>query len=211
MRAPQFADGPESRPPERCGGSSLPLSAGDRLGAYEIVAPLGAGGMGEVYRARDTKLGPRGRDQGAPRRVGAATASASARFEREARSCWPRSTIPTSARFTGSMRPAASSFLVLELVRGRDLSEHVKRGRWRPARRSRSPRQIADWLSKKRTSKGIVHRDLKPANVKLTRRRQGQGPRLRPRESACDRLPAAGSFESGHVADDDATPRRWPG
>ena len=87
--------------------NGMALSAGTRLGPYEIVGLLGAGGMGEVYRARDTKLD---RDVAIKVLLAAVANDAErlARFSREAQ-CSPRSTIRTSRRFTGSRKPEVSA------------------------------------------------------------------------------------------------------
>ena len=78
----------------------MPLSAGTRLGPYEILAPIGAGGMGEVYRARDTKLECDVAIKVLPAVL--AQARSVSRVLRAKPRCWPRSIIPTSRRFTGS-------------------------------------------------------------------------------------------------------------
>src|SRR2546422_5174861 len=105
----------------------MPLSAGTRLGPYEILAPIGAGGMGEVYRARDTQLG---RDV-AIKIVGEALAADPehmARFEREAR-LLASVDHPNVAAIHGIEERHGHRFLVLELVEGRTLDEILAAGR----------------------------------------------------------------------------------
>ena len=134
----------------------MPLSAGDKLGPYEIVAPLGAGGMGEVYRARDTKLN---RDVAIKVLPAALSADAQymARFEREAQMLAALNH-PNIATVYGIEQGA----LVMELVEGADLKGPL------PLDEALAiARQIAAGLEAAH-EKGIIHRDLKPANIKLT-------------------------------------------
>src|SRR5215470_12333900 len=148
----------------------MALSPGTKLGHYEILAPLGAGGMGEVYRARDPHLG---RDvaikilpaifSGDPGRL--------ARFEREAR-VLASLTHPNIAAIYALEPTDTSRALVLELVDGPTLAEHITGLR---AKGSGLPvtkvlplaRQIAEALEAAH-EQGVVHRDLKPANIKIT-------------------------------------------
>jgi Tol biopolymer transport system component len=149
------------------------LASGVRLGSYEIVAPLGQGGMGEVYRARDMKLG---REVAIKVLSSAFTSDPQrlARFEREARvlaalnhphigAIYGVEEAPLSAGAAPTVVPA----LVLELVEGPTLADRLMPGRL-PVREALTiARQIADALAGAH-EKGIVHRDLKPANVKIT-------------------------------------------
>src|SRR5436309_5535406 len=143
----------------------MPIPAGTRVGAYEIVSPLGRGGMGEVYRARDAKLG---RDV-AIKVLPAAWLTdpdRRARFEREARLL---ATVnhPHIGGIYGFEDAASGPALVLELVDGDTLSERLRTGAL-PLRAALTYAvQIADALSAAH-ARGIVHRDLKPSNIKIT-------------------------------------------
>jgi len=149
----------------------LPLSSGDRLGPYEIVAPLGAGGMGEVYRAKDTKLGREVAIKVLPAEV-ARDAERLARFKREAQLLASLNHPNIGAIYgleeaPGTSAGQAVTFLVLELVEGEDLAERLTRGAVPIDETLVIAKQIAEALEEAH-DKGIVHRDLKPANVKLT-------------------------------------------
>ncbi len=134
----------------------MPLSAGTRLGPYEIVAPIGAGGMGEVYRARDTRLG---RDVA----LKVSAAQFTERFEREAR------TIATlNHPNICTLYDVGPNYLVMELIDGATLAERIKDGPVPLSDALAIAQQIAAALDAAH-EKGIVHRDLKPANIKVTR------------------------------------------
>src|SRR6478736_6625254 len=138
----------------------MPLAAGGRLGPYEIVAAIGAGGMGEVYRARDTTLHREVAIKVLPD-LFARDPERLARFAREAQ-VLASLNHPNIAHVYG----IESGALVMELVDGEDLSVAIARGPM-PIRDALSiAKQIADALEAAH-EQGIVHRDLKPANVKV--------------------------------------------
>ena len=143
----------------------MALSAGTRLGPYEILAPLGAGGMGEVYRARDTKLGREVALKVLPQDL-TRDEGRLARFDREAH-LLASLNHPHIAAIYGLEEADGKPFLVLELVEGEDLAERLKRGAIPVDEAIEIAEQIAEALEEAH-NKGIVHRDLKPANVKLT-------------------------------------------
>ena len=138
---------------------------GRTLAHYEITALIGRGGMGEVYRARDTKLGrevaikilPR-EMSGDPERI--------ARFQREARTL-ASLTHPNIATIHGFEDTTEARFLVMELIEGEDLSERLRPGPLGVEEAVDIARQIALGLEAAH-EQGVVHRDLKPANVKIT-------------------------------------------
>lgn len=143
----------------------MPLVSGTKLGPYEIVAPLGAGGMGEVYRARDTKLG---RDIALKLLPALFTADADrvARFEREAR-LLASLNHPHIGAIYGFEDAGTVPALVLELVEGDTLHDRVRRGPLPVLEALAVAQQIADALDAAHKA-GIVHRDLKPSNIKIT-------------------------------------------
>jgi len=143
----------------------MSISPGTRLGSYEIVAALGAGGMGEVYRARDTKLD---RDVAIKilSQAFASDVERLARFEREAKMLAALNH-PHIAQIYGLETVGAGGpALILELVDGVDLSQRIARGPIPLDEALPIARQIADALETAHEH-GIVHRDLKPANVKI--------------------------------------------
>src|SRR5262252_8727080 len=135
------------------------LTPGTRLGAYEVLAPIGAGGMGEVYRARDTKLDREVAIKVLPAAL-ARDPERLARFEREAK-VLAALNHPNIATIYGREDRA----IVMELVEGPTLADRIKGGPLPVDEALEIARQIADALEAAH-DKGIVHRDLKPANVK---------------------------------------------
>ncbi len=141
------------------------VAPGARLGPYSIVGPLGAGGMGEVWRATDTKLGRAVAIKVLPAEV-AGDADRLARFKREAQ-LLASLNHPNIAAIHGFEEAEGKPFLVMELVDGEDLAERLKRGPIPVEEALGIAKQIAEGLEEAHEH-GIVHRDLKPANVKLT-------------------------------------------
>ena len=142
----------------------MSLAAGTRLGSYEILSLLGEGGMGEVYRARDTKLGREVALKVLPEAVGRDPGRVS-RFEREAR-LLASINHPGIAAIYGAEQDGDQRYLVLELVAGKTLADHL-RGPLSLRETLSIARQIAESLEAAH-ERGIVHRDLKPANVMIT-------------------------------------------
>src|SRR6202140_4185392 len=142
----------------------MALSTGSRLGPYEIVAPLGAGGMGEVYRARDTKLG---RDVALKILPDAFAADPErlARFQREAQVLASLNKPPIGAIY-GLEESRGVSGLVLELVEGPTLADRIAHGAVPLDEALAIARQIAEALEAAH-EQGVIHRDLKPANIKV--------------------------------------------
>ena len=141
------------------------LPGGARIGNYEVIGLIGAGGMGEVYRARDARLG---RDV-AIKILGPAIAidrDAVLRFEREARALASLNH-PNIAAIYDVVEHDGQAALILELVDGETLADRIARGPIDLDPALAYARQIADALDTAHDS-GIVHRDLKPANVKIT-------------------------------------------
>ena len=143
----------------------MPVPSGTRLGPYEILAPLGAGAMGEVYRARDSRLGRDVALKLLPPAM-AADAERVARFEHEARTVAGLNH-PNIVTLYSVEDDAGTHFLTMELVEGRGLDKHVTPEGLPIERVLALGVAIAEALSAAH-EKGVVHRDLKPANVMLT-------------------------------------------
>jgi len=144
----------------------MSLAAGTKLGPYEILSPLGAGGMGEVYRARDTRL-----ERTVAIKVLSSHLSASPevrqRFEREAKTISQLSH-PHICALHDVGREGETEYLVMEYLEGETLADRLAKGPLPLEHTLRYGVQIADGLDKAHRQ-GIVHRDLKPGNVMLTK------------------------------------------
>ena len=143
----------------------MPLSAGDRLGQYEIVAAIGRGGMGEVYRARDSKLGRQVAIKVLPGHL-AADGAARERLRREA-SAAASLDHPFICKVFEIGEDGGALFFVMELIAGDTLFDHLRRGALPLAEALRIAGEIAEALENAHGSK-FVHRDLKPANVMIS-------------------------------------------
>src|SRR5215470_1575003 len=143
----------------------MPLITGTRFGHYEILSRLGAGGMGEVYRAHDTRLGRDVALKVLPAAF-AANAERLARFRREAQ-VLASLNHPGIAAIYGLEESEGVLALVMELVEGPTVAEHITQGPIPLEDALPMTRQIAEALEYAH-DRGVVHRDLKPANVKIT-------------------------------------------
>jgi hypothetical protein len=144
----------------------MTLGAGVRLGSYEVLSPLGAGGMGEVYRARDTRLGREVAIKVLPAAF-AADHDRMVRFQREAH-VLASLNHPHIASIFGLEDSDGARALIMELVEGPTLHERIAQGAIPLEEALPIAKQVAEALEYAH-ERGIVHRDLKPANVKLTR------------------------------------------
>ena len=137
----------------------MPLQPGDRLGPYEILAPIGGGGMGEVWKARDTRL---------DRIVAIKTSKVefSERFEREARAVAALNH-PNICHLYDVAKESGVDYLVMEYVSGKSLDKFIPSGGLPVSTVISLGHQIAHALAAAHAS-GIVHRDLKPANIVIT-------------------------------------------
>jgi Tol biopolymer transport system component/predicted Ser/Thr protein kinase len=144
----------------------MSIAAGARLGPYEILAPLGAGGMGEVYRARDTRLERTVAVKVLPEHL-SENAELRQRFEREARTISQLSHPHICALYDVGNQDGVE-FLVMEYLEGQTLAERLVRGPPPLEQVLRYGIEIADALDKAHRQ-GIVHRDLKPGNVMITK------------------------------------------
>jgi eukaryotic-like serine/threonine-protein kinase len=144
----------------------MALTSGTKLGPYEIVSPLGAGGMGEVYRARDTRL-----ERDVAVKVLPANLSSDPnlrqRLEREAKAV-SKLSHPHICTLHDIGHQDGIDYLVMELVEGETLEQRLTKGPLPPEQTIRYSAQIADALAKAHKL-GFTHRDLKPANIMLTK------------------------------------------
>src|SRR5262247_826913 len=143
----------------------MTLSAGTKLGPYEILSPIGAGGMGEVYKARDTRLERTVAIKVLPQRL-SSSPEVRQRFEREAKTISQLSHSHICALYDVG-REGETEYLVMEFLEGETLSDRLNRGPLPLEQTLRYGVEIADALDRAHRS-GIVHRDLKPGNVMLT-------------------------------------------
>src|SRR5215831_10833881 len=143
----------------------MPITIGQQLGSYEITALLGKGGMGEVYRARDTKLKRDVAIKILPEEFSRDPARVS-RFQREAE-VLASLNHPNIAAIYDFQEAEMARFLVLELVEGETLAERIRRGAIPVEEALDIAKYICEALEAAH-EKGVVHRDLKPANVKIT-------------------------------------------
>jgi hypothetical protein len=144
----------------------MSLTPGTRLGPFEIVAPLGAGGMGEVYRAKDTRLGRDVAVKVLPQHL-SANPEIRARFEREAKTVSSLNH-PHICTLHDVGREGETDYLVMELIEGETLAARLAKGPLPLADVLKYGGQIADALDRAHRE-GVMHRDLKPGNVMLTK------------------------------------------
>jgi serine/threonine protein kinase len=143
----------------------MTVTAGTKLGSYEVLAPIGAGGMGEVYQAHDTKLGRDVAIKVLPEAF-AHDPERLSRFQREAKMLAALNH-PNIATIHGLEQSDGVHYLVMELVSGETLAERVEKGALPLQEALKIAGQIAEALEAAH-EKGVIHRDLKPANVKVT-------------------------------------------
>ena len=144
----------------------MALNPGTRLGPYEILSPLGAGGMGEVYRARDTRLLRDVAVKVLPPHL-SSNPEVRARFEREAKAVSSLNH-PHICTLFDVGREGDTDFLVMELIEGETLARRLEKGPLSTEQVTTLGAQIADALARAHRA-GIIHRDLKPGNVMLTK------------------------------------------
>ncbi len=171
----------------------MSLSPGQTLAHYEILAPLGAGGMGEVHRARDTRLQREVAIKVLPDAL-AADEDRLRRFEREAR-VLASLNHPNVAQIFGVDRAGDVVFLVLELVPGESLAGRIARGPLPVEEALDVGRQIAEGLEAAHEA-GVIHRDLKPANVRVTQEGVAKVLDFGLAKSIRPRTPGSGAAES---------------
>ncbi len=142
------------------------MNPGAKLGPYEIIGAIGAGGMGEVYRARDTRLDRTVAIKILPSGV-AATPEARQRFEREARAISALNH-PNICTLYDVGHQDGTDFLVMEFLEGESLAQRLARGAMPLDQALRAAREVAEALGRAHRA-GVIHRDLKPGNIMLTK------------------------------------------
>ncbi len=140
----------------------MALAAGDKLGPYEILSPIGAGGMGEVYKARDTRLGRDVAIKVLPEHI-AKREDLRQRFEREA-----RSVASLNHPHICVLHDIGPGYMVMELIEGETLAARIAKGAIPLEQALKFATQIADALDRAHRA-GVTHRDVKPQNIMLTR------------------------------------------
>ena len=144
----------------------MPLTSGTKLGPYEITGAIGAGGMGEVYRARDTRLGRDVAIKILPQHL-ASTPEVRQRFEREARAVSSLNH-PHICTLHDVGHQDGTDYLVMEYLEGESLAKRVEKGPLATTDLLRIAIEIADALEKAHRQ-GVIHRDLKPGNIMVTK------------------------------------------
>jgi len=139
----------------------MAMQPGDTLGPYEVLAPIGAGGMGEVYKARDTRLDRTVALKVLPDHI-AEREGARARFEREA-----RAVASLSHPNICSLFDIGEGYMVMELIEGETLAQRIDKGPIPLDQALKLATQIADALDRAHRT-GVTHRDVKPQNIMLT-------------------------------------------
>src|SRR5450755_4634826 len=142
------------------------LISGTKLGPYEIISPLGAGGMGEVYRARDTRLDRTVAVKILPSHL-SSNPEAKQRFDREARTISSLSH-PNVCQLYDVGSQDGTSFLVMEYLEGETLADRLRKGPLPLDQVLKCGIEICEGLEKAHKS-GVIHRDLKPGNIMLTK------------------------------------------
>src|SRR5437868_2837882 len=144
----------------------MALTSGTKVGPYEIVALLGVGGMGEVYRARDIRLGRTVAIKVLPAHL-SQDSEAKERFNREARAISSLSH-PNICHLYDVGQQDGTSYLVMEYLSGETLADRLLRGSLPLEQVLRTGAEICEGLEKAHCS-GVTHRDLKPSNIMLTK------------------------------------------
>ncbi|MBM3766398.1 MAG: serine/threonine protein kinase [Acidobacteria bacterium] len=140
----------------------MPLSPGEKLGPYEIVAPIGAGGMGEVYKGRDTRLDRTVAVKVLPAHI-AERADLRSRFEREA-----RAVASLNHPHICTLHDIGPGYMVMEMIEGETLAARIAKGALPLDQALKFAGQISDALDRAHRA-GVTHRDIKPQNIMLTR------------------------------------------
>jgi serine/threonine-protein kinase len=163
------------------GAAPEPLAAGCRIGNYEILEPVGAGAMGEVYKARDQRLGRVVALKFLPAEL-TRDPSARQRFLREAQAVAQLDHPNVATIYEIGETEGGRTFLALAFYEGESLQQKLEKGPLPPHEALGIARQIARGLAAAH-HRQIVHRDIKPANVMVLPGRHGQAARLRPRQA----------------------------